>query len=141
MTYVMTARPRRRAAAQEQPKTAPQPVRQQSVTITEKVTITRRSESRSHLLKDSEAWGWEEVRDYVVSQIEDRFGVFPRDQRKEAAIFKSFYTRYGAAAPIIAQYAFEVCEGYWKSAPVSVNRFCRGSDPYFAEVIIKALTD
>ena len=140
MTYVMTARPRRQT-------TTPAPVSRSKTTVTqtvaveESVTVTRRSEARSHMLKDSEHWGWEEVRDYVVTQIEDRFGVFPRDQRKEAAIFKSFVDRHGAAAPIIAQYAFDICEGWWKGAPVSVNRFCKGSDPYFAVPIIKALTD
>lgn len=136
---VMPARQARRSTART---TAPtKTVQRQEVKVTESVTITRKSESRSHMLKPVEHWGWEEVRDYVVTEIESRFGVFPRDSRKEMGVFKSFCSRHGEAAPIIAQYAFEVCEGWWKGAPISVNRFCKGSDPYFAEVIIQTLSE
>ena len=138
MTYVIPAS----RLARRSPAPAPvvHEVAETVVEVTQEVTVTRRSESRTHLLKDSEAWGWEEVRDYVVSEIEDRFGAFPRDQRKEAAIFQRFCNTYGGAAPIIAQYAFGVCGGWWKNAPIQVTRFCKGSDPYFADPILAALS-
>ena len=80
-------------------------------------------------------WAWSDLRDYVVSQIETRFGAFPRDAKKEAGIFKSFLARHGDDAVAIARFAFEVEDGYWAGAPISVNRFCKASDPYFAEKI------
>lgn len=93
----------------------------------------------SVLLAADQEWGWRELRDYVVAQIVDRHGVFPRNEKKEAGIFKAFCTRWGTAAPVIARFAFEQMDGFWMGAPISVNRFCKGSDPYFAERILKHL--
>lgn len=95
----------------------------------------------THLLSSDEDWGWEEIRDYVVGEIEGRWGPFPRDFRKEATIFKRWAKQYGKDAPAIARYAFENCGGTWKGAPISVNRFCKGSDQWFSDVILKALND
>lgn len=92
-----------------------------------------------HLLKME--WGWEELRDYVISESEKRFGVQPRDARKEASVFKRFVGEYGDTAKPIAKYAFEVEDGRWMGAPVTVNRFAKGSDPYFAEVIVQRLSE
>lgn len=86
-----------------------------------------------HVLKPVEAWGWEEVRDYVVSAIEARHGAFPRNFKTEGSIFKSFTNRWGAKAGLIAKVAFEEFDGMWKGAPIGVNRFTIGSDPYFAQ--------
>lgn len=108
--------------------------------ITETLTVTALpSQSRTHLMKDEQAWGWEELRDYVVSAIEARFGTFPRDAKKEAAIFRRFATAHGPRAGAIARYAFETCDGWWMNAPVTVTRFCRGSDPFFASPIMERL--
>lgn len=108
--------------------------------VTEHVTVRQReSSSRSHLTTTD--WGWEELRDYVVTSIEKRWGVFPRDSRKEAGIFKSFLARWPSQAQQIARYAFEVSDGRWRGAPVSVNRFCKASDPYFAAVIAERLVE
>lgn len=85
-----------------------------------------------HVLKPVESWGWEEVRDYVVSSIEARHGAFPRNFKTEGSIFKSFTNRWGAKAGSIATLAFTEFDGMWKGAPIAVNRFCVGSDPYFA---------
>lgn len=110
--------------------------------ITETVTVTPLpSESRTHLLADAGAWGWSELRDYVVSEIEKRFGAFPRDQKKEYGIFSRFAREHGPHAALIARHAFEVCDGWWANAPISVNRFCKGSDPYFALPIKERLMD
>lgn len=111
--------------------------------VTEKVGVTekvraRPSHQRTHLV--TEQWGWQELRDYVATEIEKRHGVFPRNPVKESGIFKSFLSRWGDQAPLIARAAFEQHDGWWKGAPISVNRFCKGSDPYFAEVIAKNLS-
>lgn len=93
----------------------------------------------THVLHRDETWTWYELRDYVVGKIVEIHGVFPRNDKKEMGIFKAFATRWGTDAPAIARYAFESMGGYWKNAPVSVNRFCKGSDPYFAQLIVNHL--
>lgn len=103
--------------------------------------VTQRSTSRTDLMKPQEQWGWSEVRDYVVAEIEDRFGVFPRDAKKEHGIFTRFCREYGEDAGAIARYAFEVCGGIWKGSPVSVTRFCKGSDVYFSRIIVQRLRE
>ena len=109
--------------------------------IEETVTVTRQPSMTSKAYVGKTDWGWDDLRDYVVGQIEERFGAFPRDSRKEAGIFKSFLSRYPDKAQQIARFAFEVSDGRWKGSPISVNRFCRGSDPYFADVIAERLAD
>lgn len=102
--------------------------------VPESVQRAVASTARTHLIA-SGAWGWEEVRDYVVTQVELRWGAQPRDPLKEAGIFKGFVSRWGGKAESIARAAFEVHGGMWKGAPVQVGRFAKGSDPYFAEII------
>lgn len=111
---------------------APAPVIKQTV-------VARPSASSTHVMKPVESWGWEEVRDYVVSSIEKIHGPFPRNFKTEGSIFKSFTNRWGTQAGRIAQVAFEDYEGMWKGSPISVNRFCIGSDPYFAQPISERL--
>lgn len=82
-------------------------------------------------------WGWEQIRDYVVAGIEQQTGSFPRNPLTEAGIFKGFKARWGELAGPIAIYAIDVAEAWWQNAPISVNRFCKGSDPYFADPISK----
>lgn len=118
--------------------------------VRDTVVATRLSESATHLSTPEASWGWEELRDYVIHEIETRQGPQPRDFRKEAGIFKSFLARYGveiepgkydATRPVaIAKVAFgPVFNGIWRSAPITVTRFCKGSDPYFGDVILKRL--
>lgn len=106
--------------------------------MTETVTAHRPSEARTFLLGDETSWGWREVRDYVVAEIERRGGSFERGP-KEFGIFAAFCGRHGTKAGPIARYAFEVCDGMWRQQPITVNRFCKGSDPFFAEVISERL--
>lgn len=107
------------------------------VVVTEHVTV-RPSERRAYVAKDE--WGWDDLRDYVVAEIEARFGPFPRTSAKEYGIFTAFLNRWGAErAQAIARHAFEVCDGRWAGAPISINRFCKGSDPFFAEPISQRL--
>jgi hypothetical protein len=110
--------------------------------IVETVEVLPRPQvARTDLTKPETQWGWEEMRDYVVTNIEQRFGPFPHDSLKEASIFKAFLGRHGDKAPAIARHAFEVCDGRWAGAPIGVTRFCRNSDPFFAEVIVNRLVD
>lgn len=116
-------------------------VKQTAPVVTETVTTTLAPSAKStHVLKSESEWGWEELRDYVVSSIEKRHGAFPRNFKTEASIFKSFIVRWGAQAPAIARFAFEFSDGMWHNAPISVNRFCKNSDPYFAQPISQRLS-
>lgn len=116
--------------------TAKPAVTASAVTLTDEVAvIARPSESKSFVARAEGEWTWSDLRDYVVTQIEQRFGTFPRDFKKEAGIFKSFLTRHGAAAGPIARLAFEIEDGYWAGAPISINRWCKNSDPFFADVL------
>jgi hypothetical protein len=102
------------------------------------VSVAPPSRSRLHLVSSS-TWGWEELRDYVVERIENRWGPQRRDPVREASIFKSFVGRWGADAEVISRYVFEVADGFWMGSPVTINRWTKGSDPYFATVIIQKL--
>lgn len=107
-------------------------VQQTSPVITQSVVV-RPSASSKHVLKPVDQWGWEEVRDYVVTSIEAKHGPFPRNFKTEGSIFKSFANRWGAQAGPIAKVAFTEFEGMWRGAPISVNRFCVASDKYFSQ--------
>ena len=109
--------------------------------VVQRVSIDH-APARSDLLADTEDWTWAELRDYVVSEITERFGPFPRDSRKEYGIFSRFINQYGSDAIAVAKFAFgPTCDGWWGRAPISVNRFCKGSDPYFVQPILERLAD
>jgi hypothetical protein len=110
--------------------------------ITETVTIHQQPSQRvQYVGKPDSDWAWDDLRDYVVREIEQRFGVFPRDSKKEYGIFHAFCGRWGDQAPAIARFAFEVEDGRWAGAPISINRFCRNSDDYFASIIAKRIAE
>jgi hypothetical protein len=89
-------------------------------------------------VNDSSQVSWESVRDYVVSSIEARWGRWPRNPITEASTFKGFVNRWGDKAMAIAEFA--VTNGCsWLNAPLSVNRFTKGSDEVFAKVIAEKL--
>lgn len=124
-----------------EPQTLARTTPRTATVVTDEVTVVARpSESRAFVAKGEGAWDWSDLRDYVVVEIEKRFGAFPRDFKKEAGIFKAFLARHGEAASAIARYAFDVEDGMWAGAPISVTRFCKGSDPFFAEPIAARLT-
>lgn len=107
--------------------------------IEQTVTVAPIS-SATQMLKQQERWGWEELRDYVFTEIERRFGPFPKPEGyKQKAIFESFLQRWDDRAAPIARAAFEVFDGRWAGAPVSIYRFCRNSDAFFAAVIAERL--
>lgn len=125
----------RRAAAGEKPvaKKAPQdPVVQETVRVTPVAQA-------AYLMKPDTAWTWEDLRDYVMGQIVAYHGPQLRNPVKEATIFKGFMARYEGKAVAIARFAFEQQRGMWQRAPISVTRFCKGSDIYFSDVIARRL--
>lgn len=93
--------------------------------------------SMTHLIggRSPQSWSWEQLRDYVVDQIVLHHGNFPRNPLRESGIFKGFLSRHGERAGEIAIYAFEGCKGWWKNSPIGVERFTKGSDPWFADEI------
>lgn len=95
-------------------------------------------QTKSHLVATG-TWTWEQLRDYVIGQIHQRWGAQPRDLLRESGIFKGFVARWGESAGPIARAAFEVHGGMWKGAPIAVSRFAKGSDPWFAEIIAQNL--
>lgn len=134
------------AAAKKAGKVPEQPVKvpEQAPAVTEtvvveKVTVTDVA-GAAYLMKDDAEWTWEDLRDYVMRKIEDFHGPQVRSATKESAVFRSFHQRHGRDAVRIARHAFEVQRGMWQRAPISVNRFCKGSDPYFADKIKSRLT-
>lgn len=98
--------------------------------------------ARSDLLVDTEQWTWAELRDYVAAEIIGRFGPFPRIARKEYGIFSRYFGEFGSDGIAVARYAFgPVCDGWWGQAPISINRFCKASDPYFTVPILDRLVE
>lgn len=123
-------------------------VEQTVAVIREEVTVIPSAQTAplaSHTANNSsQVWNWITLRDYVISQIISICGPTPRQPAyKEQAIFEGFIRRHGKNDPSlptrIARYAFENAGGYWRNAPISVNRFCAASDPYFANPIVTHL--
>jgi hypothetical protein len=111
------------------------PVVQETVRI-----VPVASQGAAFIMKSDIAWGWSDLRDYVVAEIEKRHGPQVRDARIEASVFKSFMSRWPEQSVAIAKAAFgPVHEGMWCNAPISVNRFCKASDSYFAAKIAERL--
>jgi hypothetical protein len=105
------------------------------------VSVRQPENRATYLAKNSMEWDWADLRSYVVTQIEKLHGPFPREELKELGIFKGFLKRHGQMAGLIAETAFEVFGGMWKGAPISIQRFCAGSDKYFAEEILRRLME
>lgn len=94
--------------------------------------------SREYL--DKSDWDWDDLRDYVVYEIESRWGVFPRDSIKESGIFKSFLKRWPQARQI-AEYVFEAEGGQWRGRQVSIYSFMKAEDENFAAQIAERLDE
>lgn len=95
--------------------------------------------SRTDLTVAEDSWTWQELRDYVCAQILTIHGPFPRDAKKEYGIFSRFLKQHGQDGIRVAKAAFEFYGGWWHGAPISVNRFTKGSDPYFVVPILERL--
>lgn len=82
-------------------------------------------------------WSWEDMRDYVMSQVESRHGPQLRDEAKEQAVFQGFLNRWGQEdAAVIAVASFEICDGMWANAPITRDRFKAVSDSFFGARIL-----
>ena len=111
------------------------PIVQETVTV-----VPVASAAAAYAMKPEDAWGWSDLRDYVIREIEKRHGPQVRDLMKESGIFKSFMSRWPDQSVAIAKVAFgPVNEGMWHNAPISVNRFCKASDQYFSAKIAERL--
>lgn len=121
----------------------PQATTRTSPRIVEQVTITPKASrtEQAYLARDAADWSWSDLRDYVVTKIQEIHGPQPRDHHKEMGIFKGFLSRWGALAPAIARHAYEVEGGWWRSSPIYVTRFCKGSDDYFSRVIAEKIVE
>jgi hypothetical protein len=116
------------------------PVRTEVPEVTQEVIVRLQpSQARGFAGKDSAEWSWSDLRDYVVHHIEQRSGTFARDAKKEYGIFRGFLSRWGSHSGVISEAAFEVFDGRWGNEPVTITRWCKGSDPFFATPIAKRL--
>jgi hypothetical protein len=116
-------------------------VTERAPTIRENVTVTSRESRTTFIGKDPATWTADDLRSYVVTQIEQRHGAWPRKAPQEVSIFTSYVNRYGEFAGRIAVYVFQDLKGYWRGAPVNhPNRFSKGSDEWFGDVIRERLT-
>jgi hypothetical protein len=117
---------------------AQQKRQQAPAVVTQQVAVsTTTSAEASYLLKQADQWTWEDLRNYIVTEYQKRFGAMIRNPAKEAGILKAFIGRHGIAdAVLTAKAAFEIYEGTWRSAPIGIERFTKNNDPYFAEVIL-----
>jgi hypothetical protein len=120
------------------------PVVQEKVTVTPLPAPAPQPETKPgipsfHVPPLASSLDWEQLRDYVVEQIEAIHGPFPREPRRENTIFMGFYGRWEDLALPIAKHAFEEAKGFWLGAPVSVARFERSSDAVFATKIAAQL--
>lgn len=114
-------------------------VKQTVAPVVERVSVTP-IPSSTHLLRGESQWDWSQLRDYVVAEIVRRHGPQPRNPKTEASIFKSFLNRWPDGQAVrIAKAAFEIHDGMWGKAPISVNRFCKASDEFFASPILARL--
>ncbi len=119
---------------------APKTEQAQAVAVVQQVVVEQ-VPSRSDMLTSEAEWTWQEIRDYVVSQIIRIHGPFPRDAKKEFGIFSRFIKTHGSDGVAVAKAAFEIYDGWWAGAPISVNRFTKNSDPYFVTPILERLRD
>jgi hypothetical protein len=117
--------------------TGPVVTQDTQVQVTSTATAAKSFPSSAYLLKKAADWTWQDLRDYVIMAITEKFDAPQRDLLKEAAIFKGFISRYGTVdAVLIATCAFEINGGVWRHAPITITRFTKNNDPYFADVLL-----
>lgn len=99
--------------------------------------------SKGYLIRPDDQWTPADLRDYVVDKIVERDGrQFPRNPAKEMSIFTAFVARYQEFSGAIARYAFDGPDaGWWCNAPIGIERFCKGSDLWFANKILDSLIE
>lgn len=118
----------------------PVPVVRETVTVTRDEPSMAIEVRTTDVGKDPTKWDWRDLRNYVVRQIQAFHGEFPIEELKVIGIFKGFARRHGELAGPIAVAAFDLHHGRWRGAPISVTRFCAGSDEFFADPIKRSLS-
>lgn len=109
----------------------------QTTTGVSQTVTTMPGTGSAYLLKPAKDWTWGDLRDYVITETEARFGSQDRNAAREAGIMKAFIDRHGIEdAVFVAMAAFAVYNGTWRNAPITISRFTKGNDPYFAQVIL-----
>lgn len=93
----------------------------------------------AYLLKQDDEWTWSDLRDYVMHELEERHGPQTVNAVTQASTFKGFMKRHETRSAEIARYAMETCRGRWYGNPITVNSFCKNSDPTFANEILDLL--
>lgn len=112
--------------------------------VVQRVTVTPRttpiSRAAAYLMRPDAQWTAADLRDYVVAEVEARYGPIPRrDPAREMSIFKRFLRQWGELAPAIARFAFAPPQdGVWGGA-VGITRFCKAADVDFAQPIAERL--
>lgn len=97
-------------------------------------------QKHSYMAAKPGGWDWEALRDYVASSILRTHGPFERNFMKEKAIFSRFIRTFGPdVAERIARHTFEVQGGWHEGSPVGINKFCKGSDPFYAIPVAKKM--
>lgn len=109
--------------------------------VTAPPPVVRHEGARDLLAGDS--WEWTDVRDYVRRMIaETTRAHYSLDPMRETSTYKGFVNRYGGVlARRILVFAFETQSdpGWWKNAPITPTRLCKGADKYFSEEIVAKL--
>ena len=76
-------------------KTRQQTVQTVAPQVVETVTVRPRpSQAAGYVMRPDSDWGWSDLRDYVIREIEARGGAVVRNPKTEASIFKSFMSRW-----------------------------------------------
>lgn len=117
--------------------------RSQNVTVASAPAVTERvrigtTTERAYLIAGD--WGWREVRDYVVEQMQQRWGAPQRPPvTKEAGIFKGFVGRWGTTAEMIVRYIFERRDGIVDGRRVKITDFTSAADARVAGPVAEVL--
>lgn len=100
----------------------------------------QRAAAKTHLTAPEGERTWKHLRDYVMTEIERRFGREQIEPVRLASIFKGFMARRGEAeAFAVAEYAFGQLDGYWLNRPITPYSFCKNSDKFFADPIAERI--
>ena len=85
---------------------------------------------------DPACWTAADVQAYICEEIERIHG--PQLPGSDAAaVLGAFCDRFGIPAAVrIARAAFEVYNGMWRNAPVTIRRFTAAHDDFFARQLL-----
>lgn len=99
--------------------------------MAEKAKVT----SKGYLLKEDLDWDWQDLRDFILDEMESRGISVDEPAAKVSGIIKSFFKRWDLKGIAIARNIFEIREGQWYNHPITITNFCENQDPYFAKPV------